>query len=124
MLYQRKDFYNTREAAVVLGVSYYSMKRYVAEELLCPTTIIERHYYYRKSEVEELQRTHFHPGDTYRQIATRFGVAINTVKKQFDRLGIKPVGYNRLHQSVVFDRDTVNDAALSLGWLENPTDES
>lgn len=123
-MYQRVDFYNTQEVAAKLGVSRWSIKRYVSEGLLSPVTIIERRHYYRKSEIDELQRTHFPVGDTYKQISMRFGVAVNTVKKGFERLKVKPAGFHRVYQSYVFDRDKVNDAALSLGWLENPTNGS
>lgn len=121
---QRDDYYTLKEAAEALGVHRKHMTHYHAAGVLLPDAIVEGRYYYLKTNIQKMKAERFPEGDTYGDIARRFGVAINTVRAQFDRLGVKPVAFHTGLRAVVFDREQVNDAALSLGWLENRTNGS
>lgn len=121
---QREDYYTRKEVAERLGVHYKHLVRYTQKGLIAPDAIVLGRNYYLKSKIDLLVAQQFAPGDNYGDIARRFGVALNTVKKQFKRLAVQPTGYNRARTCVVFDRELVDDVALSLGWLENPTNGS
>lgn len=121
---QRKDYYDRAEAAKALGLSPTTVYRLVADGTLKPSTIVGNKYYYLKSDIEALKASTFPQGLTYRKIATRYGLAVNTVKRYFNQLKVQSLGHNRLHQSAVFDPDTVRRVARSLGWLENHSNEA
>lgn len=121
---QREDYYTRKEVAERLGVHLKHLVRYTQQGVIAPDAVVTRRCYYLKGKIDQLVAEQFPPGDSYGDIARRFGVATNTVKNHFRRLGVEPLGYNRARSCVVFGREQVNDVALSLGWLENPTDGS
>lgn len=120
-----ENFLTKDEAAELLGVNPNSIKRMVADGRLVPLSkVVGHHYLYERSQVEELKRTLYPDGMSFHQIATKYGVALNTVKSHFRRLRVRPIGHNKRVQSAVYDPAQVAEIARSLGWQENRTSGS
>lgn len=117
--------FTREEAAAALGVHPSTVTRMVKAGTLRPLLMfVGRHYLYDKKEVEAVKRRLYPEGMTYMEIAHKYGVARNTVKRNFKRAGLRPKGFQYRSQTPVFDPVLVDVVAHSLGWLENRTDES
>lgn len=120
----RADYYDRRQVMAVLGVSRDTVQRMADTGTIKAAIIVGNKHYYLKADIDALKKSLYPEGMTFKQIADRYGLAVNTVKKNFKQQGVKPLGRHRFYQSVVFAPDTVKRVARSLGWLENPTSEA
>lgn len=104
----------------MLGINDQTVRKITREGLLPPIRIIGRSYVYDANSVKDVQRRFYRSGYTHGDIAAMYGVSYSAVVYWFERIGVEPDGVNRhiKRAPVVYDKETVENAARQLGWTK------
>lgn len=117
--------YTRDEAIEALGVRRNTFKSMVAEGVVRALPDREgRKFLYSVEAIHKVRDRLYPEGLSFMDIAKKYGVARNTVKKYVREAKFHPLGYNLRVQSYVFDPAQVASLAESLGWQENRLGES
>ena len=116
----REDYYTRSEAMKVIGVGNSTMQRYRDLGILVPDVIFMgvRHMFL-KSKVDAIAKDLNPEGITAAEVAHKYGIARNTVKKVFKRQSLEPTGWLHRLACPVYDPAQVAEIARFQGWLES-----